>query len=88
MIDSANAAIIGKIRVPTVVPPHKRCPRPRTFEIVRAMMVTLSGPRLAANTKEAAAKASKVEKSMEPPKIPISLGSSEYAISTDGKRDL
>ncbi|BCH33502.1 hypothetical protein MesoLjLc_54320 [Mesorhizobium sp. L-8-10] len=49
-------------------------PEAAPWEIVRATIVILSGPGLAANTKKAAAKASIVDKSMEPPKVMTAFG--------------
>lgn len=43
---------------------------------------------LAANTKKAVAKASIVEKSMDPPKVVIALRRSEYALLLPGKKEV
>jgi hypothetical protein len=55
-------------------------PEAAPCEIVRAIIVILSGPGLAANTKNAAAKASKAAKAMGTPKVRVAFGRSGYAI--------
>ena len=62
-------------------------PEAAPCEIVRATIVILSGPGLAANTKNAAPKASKVEISMEPPKVIVAYGLSGYAVFAHAEGD-